>query len=241
MTVNDKRLLEIISPVASDHGVELRAASFCGAKEFQASWKRSGNCIDVMISDYLIDAPEDVIADFSQTVIGTIANRRPTYGKTYLDWVRSDGYINSKRKIYLRRSRNLTGSPQGNERDLIESLDRLLDSRLLEPDSISNSFFSWTKMSSVRRFGFCSPMMRVVGISCTLDDASVPEFVLDYVVYHESLHLAQGYQPGRRPHSKEFRANERKYPKHEEAETYLKTFAVKPKNVRAGSGGCRPP
>ncbi|MCL1811813.1 MAG: M48 family metallopeptidase [Methanomassiliicoccaceae archaeon] len=224
MTVGRERLFDLISPIASDHGLELRTASFFGPKEFQATWKRSGDTIDVKISDYLIDAPDDVVRDFSSMIIGTIVNKKPAYGKAYLDWVRSDEYINGKRKIYLRRSRNLTGSMEGNERDLADSLDRLLDSGLLTPPNISNSFFSWTKIPNVRKVGFCSPMMRVVGVSSSLDDVSVPEFVLDYVVYHESLHLAQGYRPGQRSHDKKFRIDERRYPRYEEAESYLRSF-----------------
>ena len=224
MSGNDARLFELISPLVSGRGLELRNISYCKAKEFQASWKRSGDCIDMVMTDYLIDAPDDVITDFSRTVIGTIEKRKPAYGKTYLDWVRSDDYINKKRKLYLKRSRNLTGSPEGNERSIIESLDRLLDSGLLDPSGIDNSFFSWTNIPNVRKVGFCSPMMRVVGISCVLDDVEVPEFVLDYVVYHESLHLAQGYVPGQRPHSKKFRTDEKKYPKYDEAESFLRSL-----------------
>jgi len=67
-------------------------------------------------------------------------------------------------------------------------------------------------------------MMRVVGVSSILDDISVPEFVLDYVVYHESLHLAQGYRPGQKVHDRAFKENERRFPKHEEAEKYLKNI-----------------
>jgi predicted metal-dependent hydrolase len=80
-------------------------------------------------------------------------------------------------------------------------------------------------MPNTRKMGFCSPMMRVVGISCVLDDVSVPEFVLDYVVYHESLHLVQGYIPGQRAHSREFREKEKMYPRYEEAEKCLRTLA----------------
>ncbi|MCL1978633.1 MAG: hypothetical protein FWG60_00515 [Methanomassiliicoccaceae archaeon] len=229
MVQTNGRLFEIVSPIVSDHGLELRSASFFGPKEFQASWKRSGDCIDVKISDYLSDAPDEVVRDFSGTVIRTIVNRRPTYGRTYLEWVTSDEYICSKRKIYLRRSRNLTGSPEGNERTLIDSLDRLLDSGLLDPAGIDNSFFSWTRTPNMRKIGYCSPMMRVVGVSSALDDVSVPEFVLDYVVYHESLHLAQGYRPGQRAHDKRFRADERRYPEYEKAEGYLRS-------LRMGSG-----
>jgi len=229
MTRNDERLFEIISPIASGRGMDLSSASFFGPKEFQATWKRSGDSVEIKISDYLIDAPDEVLADFSGTIVQTIAGVRPVYGRTYLDWVCSDEFINSKRKIYLGRSRNLTGSPKGNERDLLESLDRLLDSELLDPSAIDNSFISWTRKSNIRKMGFCSPMMRVVGISSIMDDVSVPESVLDYVVYHEALHLAQGYRPGKRAHNQTFKEEERKYPGREKADDYLKSFRRRPK------------
>ena len=224
MTKNDERLFEIISPILSKHGLELKTAMFFGPKEFQAYWKRSGDSVDVKISDYLIDAPDNVIEEFSIAVVRSIVNKKPVYGKAFLDWVRSVEYINSKRKIYLNRSRNLTGTPEGNERNIIDSLDRLLDSGLLFPNDIDNCFFSWTNSPNIRKVGFCSPMMRVVGVSSILDDISVPEFVLDYVVYHESLHLAQGYRPGQKVHDRAFKENERRFPKHEEAEKYLKNI-----------------
>jgi hypothetical protein len=222
MTRNDERLFDLLLPMASKYGIMLGSASFFTTKEFQANWKRSEGSYEIRISDYLIDAPDIVIEDFLKVVVQSMMKRKPTYGKVFLDWVRSDDYINSKRKIYLRRSRNLTGSPEGNERGLVESLDRLLDSCLLSPESIDNSFFSWTRMPNIRKLGFCSPMMRVVGVSSVLDDLSVPEFVLDYVVYHESLHLAQGYRPGQRVHDRAFKEEEKKFPRYEEAEKYLK-------------------
>ncbi|MDR0309877.1 MAG: hypothetical protein LBH88_03885 [Candidatus Methanoplasma sp.] len=226
MTKNDKGLFDLISPVASDHGLVLREASFIRPKEFQAKWRRSGDRVDIMISDYLADAPDNVVSDLSGTVVQTIIGGRPKYGSTYLDWVRSDGFINSKRKVYLKRSKNLKGTPEGKERDLVGSLDRLLDSSLLSPENIDNSLFSWTKTPNIRKVGFCSPMMRVVGISSVLDDISVPEFILDYVVYHESLHLAQGYRPGERAHDHRFRREERKFPRYEEAERYLSNLKI---------------
>ena len=225
MKKDDERLFDLISPIASSRNIEIETATFYAFKEFQASWRKNEDKMIIRFSDYLIDAPDEVITDFSETVIGTIEKKRPSYGQTYLDWVRRDQFINEKRKIYLRRSRNLTGTSEGNERSLTDSLERLLDSNLLEPRCIDNSFFSWTKLPNYRKFGYCSPMMRVVGVSCILDDINVPEFVFDYVVYHESLHLLQGYRPGHRAHSKEFRECEKLFPKYDEAERYLKALA----------------
>jgi len=222
MTGNNERLFDLLLPMVSGHGLELRTASFICPREFQAKWKMSGNSVDIMISDYLIDAPDPALEDFLKAVVQTINNKKPIYGKAFLDWARSDEYINGKRKIYLKRSRNLKGTPEGNERDIIGSLDRLLDSGLLVPESIDNSFFSWTKTPNIRKLGYCSPMMRVVAVSSALDSSTVPEFVLDFVVYHEALHLAQGYRPGQRVHDRTFKEDERKFPRYAEAERYLK-------------------
>lgn len=226
MIRDDRRLHELSSPIMDSAGFFLTSAKFFGPKEFQATWKRSGKSIELKISDYLIDAPDDVISDFVSSVTMTISRNRPQYGQTFLEWVRSDDFIHEKRGIYLRRSKNLTKDPCGKERDLLESLDRLLGSELLSPESIENSFFSWTSRPNFRKVGFCSPMMRVVGISSALDSLSVPEYVLDYVVYHEALHLAQGYRPGVRSHDTAFRNDEKRFPMYEDAEKYLKTLKV---------------
>lgn len=225
-TVSDERLFDLASPIATHNNLDLTQISFFGPKEFQATWKRSGNNIEIRISDYLNDAPDEVISDFLVSVIATISKKRPRYNDIYLDWVRSDEFINKKRKIYLRRSKNLTRSSEGMERDLIASLDRLLDVDLLASQDIMNSYFSWTGRPNVRKVGFCSPMMRVVGISSILDSNTVPEYVLDYVVYHESLHLAQGYRPGVRAHDASFRKKEKEFPMYDEAEKYLRSLKV---------------
>ncbi|MDR1404792.1 MAG: hypothetical protein LBJ20_04410 [Candidatus Methanoplasma sp.] len=227
MTQTDERLFEIVSPAVSENGLNLRSAVFCARKEFQISWKKSGTDIDLSVSDYLTGAPDEALRDFSFAVAGTVAGRKPQYGSTYLGWIKSDEFIIGNRKTYLKRSKNLIRESMGKERDLTESLDRLLDSGLLDPCCIDNSFFSWTRNPNLRKIGFCSPVMRVVGISSALDDVSVPEYVLDYVVYHESLHLAQGYMPGKRAHDCVFRTNERKYPMYREAENYLRTLKSK--------------
>ncbi|MCL2318044.1 MAG: DUF45 domain-containing protein [Methanomassiliicoccaceae archaeon] len=225
MKKDDERLFDIFSEMAASRNIMIESTSFYPFKEFQAAWRRPDDKLIVRVSDYLIDAPDDVLRDFSKTVIGTIEKKRPSYGKTYLDWVRRDEFVKEKRKIYLRRSRNLTGEPVGNERCITDSIEKMVDSSLLDADSIQNSVFSWTKNPNIRKFGYCSPMMRVVGVSCILDDLNVPEYVFDYVVYHESLHLMQGYNPGHRAHSKEFRECERLFPNYEKAESYLKTLA----------------
>ena len=65
----------------------------------------------------------------------------------------------------------------------------------------------------------------IVAISSIFDDPKVPEELLDYVVFHECLHLRQGYRPfNRRPHDAEFQRQERMFPRYEEMESQLKSL-----------------
>lgn len=197
---------------------------FISRKEFGYSWQVSGRGIVLRISDYLSEAPDPVVPEFCDMVCRRVLGRGCAEPPSYLSYVRSAGYITRWRPVYISRSRNLIRSSTGECRELTDSVQRLLDDGLLHDSDIDNSFISWTRRDSFRRVGFCSPMFRVVGVSSILDSEAVPDSVRDYVVYHECLHLRQGYLPGSRAHSTEFRAWERAYPGWQEAERFLRSL-----------------
>lgn len=70
-------------------------------------------------------------------------------------------------------------------------------------------------------FGTYSHTQNVVRIHPRLDAEDVPRFFVEFIVYHEMLHAARGQEGernGRRIlHSKEFRADERKFARYDEA------------------------
>ena len=139
--------------------------------------------------------------------------------------MRSEDFILRKRPVYFKRCRRLTRSDMGEHRNLFDSVQRLLDMGLLDARDIDNTVFSWTTGSNRTKLGYCAQMFRIVVISSVFDDPNVPEELLDYVVFHECLHLRQGYRPfNRRPHDAEFQRQERLYPDHEEMERKLKTL-----------------
>lgn len=220
--------MEGIAAVPDDALIESRRrfkrveADFMVRKEFSYSWRASKDSIEIHVSDYLQDAPTEVLSDFCAMVCDRALGRKWAEPQSYLDHVRSDTFIVSHRPTYIKRSRNLLGTGCGETAYLHDSVQRLLDAGLLSSDDISNSYMSWTRRDSVRRVGFCSTMFRVVGISARLDSDDIPDSVRDYVVYHECLHLRQGYRPSRRAHDSEFRGWERAYPGWREAETTLR-------------------
>lgn len=228
-TKEDERLLRLINEVAKEYEHEVKSASFEKFKDFKVTWNRNGNEKSYRISDYISDSPDDVLYDFLDTLISRMTGRKKGYGREYMEWVSSDSFILSKRPIYLERSRNISMSTAGSHRDIGESLDRLLESGLLTDSDIDNSYFTWTVGPGFTKVGSCNAMFRVVTVSSSLDSPDVPDKVLDFVTYHESLHLGRGYRPNRRAHDLAFRESEHMFPGWEECEKYLMKMKKKQK------------
>ncbi len=82
----------------------------------------------------------------------------------------------------------------------------------------------WSRAETHRIMGTYQARTDTIMISQTLDDAQVPEFVIDYVMYHELLHkqLGSRFSRGRRHvHFDDFRAADQQYPRFAEAEAFL--------------------
>ena len=86
----------------------------------------------------------------------------------------------------------------------------------------------WGRAFTMRKFGHYDRVHDTVMVSGSLDAAGVPDFVVEYIVYHELLHRELGvdWRRGRRAaHTGEFRRAERRFPRLAEAEAVLKRLA----------------
>ncbi|MCQ2079896.1 MAG: hypothetical protein MJZ38_07580 [archaeon] len=213
MNTSDPRLLSIASDLAQRRGYSVTKACFVGQKDFTFKWKIGPRTLELSISDYLQDAPDQVIEDFVAGCMTYIFKEPHHFGESFISHMTSDRFILEKRPIFLRRTRRLTGSDVGEHRAIFDSVQRLLDSGLLKESDIENTLFSWSTGDNLTRLGYCSQLFRVVMISSVFDDPEVPERLLDYVVYHECLHLRQGYRPfNHNPHDSAFHKEERMFP-----------------------------
>ncbi|MFA6710664.1 MAG: hypothetical protein WCQ23_06320 [Candidatus Methanomethylophilaceae archaeon] len=217
----DSELTRLLIPLAGKHKYDSINARFKNTRDLSASWRIKFNSMDLTISDYLDDAPDEVLLEFCESMIMAANGKKIPPMPVYKEWVTRDRFVYEKRKLFLKRSKNLSRSEQGTTYNLIDSVNRLLDSGLIVPSDIDNSLFSWTDRPNYRKVGYCSPLVRLVAISSALDSPNVPENVLDYVVYHEILHLRQGYRPFQRSHDAQFRAMERLYPDKKECDRFL--------------------
>jgi hypothetical protein len=92
----------------------------------------------------------------------------------------------------------------------------------------------WNRTLTARKFGHYQPGRDTIMISVTLDAASVPTSLVDFVMYHELLHKKHGslIVNGRRlAHSPAFRADERRFAEYDEAERLLHELALRQRGV----------
>lgn len=224
---DDRYLYDVICEVALKYGHPVKDASFEKFKDFKVAWNRTGVEKTYKVSDYVSDAPPEVLYDFLDSVIARATGIRKGYSPEYIDWVTSDDFVLSERPTYLQRSRNVSCTTVGKDREIGESLDRLIDAGFLYDSDIHNSYYTWTNRPSYTKVGSCNPVFRVITISSSLDSGNVPENVLDYVTYHETLHLRRGYCPHKRAHDKAFRCSERSFPDWKECEKFLTKMKTK--------------
>jgi hypothetical protein len=82
----------------------------------------------------------------------------------------------------------------------------------------------WSTRAWRAQLGCFDPALRTILINRRLDDASVPRYVVGYVLYHEMLHMKHPLRREQcrlRAHSAEFRAEEKQFHEYDRAVKFL--------------------
>ncbi|MCL2608131.1 MAG: hypothetical protein FWD92_06235 [Methanomassiliicoccaceae archaeon] len=216
---NDQRLTNAFSTAGKECGYDSVTAEFTETKEFKVKWRRSCGWAEFKVSDYLKDAPESVLLGLAKLIFSRISGMKIKYPKEMQDWITSETFVKKAQPLYMARSRNMTRTTAGEHKDLNESYQRLIDSGLVERDESLK--ITWTKRPNTRRIGFCSVLCKVICITSAIDNPDVPDFVVDYILYHELCHLKKRFDPFGESHDIAFRLLEDKFEKKADAEKIL--------------------
>jgi predicted metal-dependent hydrolase len=123
------------------------------------------------------------------------------------------------------RGRKRLESAQGTYYDLDEVFDTL-NVRFFH-GLLGRPRMSWSAEQARRSLGHYDPAHNAIIISKVFDQARVPRLAVEYLVYHEMLHLKHPVKmrgSRRCVHGSEFRADEKAFPQLEEAKRFLKTL-----------------
>jgi predicted metal-dependent hydrolase len=121
------------------------------------------------------------------------------------------------------RGRKRISTHQGHTYDLNEIFESL-NTRFFH-GLMGRPHMGWSATSSRQSLGHYDPAHNAIVVSKIFDSPRVPRYAIEYLVYHEMLHLRHPVKlkgSRRCVHSKEFMAEEKLFPELHKALTFLK-------------------
>jgi len=179
----------------------------------------------VRISDLLEGAPETVLRAIAHILLAKIY-RKPIDDGHAARYRRHVGSRElSQKALLLRgmRGRKKIEGPLGNVYDL-EAIFEDLNSRFFH-GLLARPQLTWSQNHSRNALGHYDPAHNAIVVSRIFDHIDVPPFVVEYIVYHEMLHLKHPVKlrgSRRCVHSAQFQEEERLFPHLAQAKGFLK-------------------
>ena len=183
--------------------------------------------IKLRLSDLLEGAPEPVLKAIIHILLAKIY-RRPidaAHSSRYRRYIGSREMMQKAQRFRQVRGRKRLESAQGRYYDLDEVFDTL-NTRFFY-GLLGRPQMSWSAEPARHLLGHYDPAHNAIIISKVFDQAHVPRLAMEYIVYHEMLHLRHPVKvrgSRRCVHSKEFREDENAFPQLEAARQFLKTL-----------------
>ena len=199
--------------------------SFYSYKSMKSTIRQAGGTYQVRISDMLKDAPPEVISALLRILVSKV-NRRPVpkeVNDLYQAYTQSPPMLERLGNVRRTRGRKDMADPSGERHDLVPIFERL--NTQFFGAALDMPKLGWSKRNTTALFGHYDKDHKSITISKTLDSDDVPSFVLEYVLFHEMLHLVYDvkYKNRRRcVHGSEFKRHEGIFPKYKEAIGWLK-------------------
>jgi predicted metal-dependent hydrolase len=181
----------------------------------------------VRLSDLLEGAPEPVLRSIAHILLAKMY-RRPierAYATRYRRYVSSHEISNKAHLVRQMRGRKRIDTPRGHTYDLEQIFDEL-NARYFW-GLLARPRLTWSQNHARNSLGHYDPAHNAIVVSRIFDHPRVPRYALEYIVYHEMLHLKHPVKlrgSRRCVHSAEFQAEEKLFPHLQEAKHFLKVL-----------------
>ena len=179
---------------------------------------------DIRVADVLADAPPIVHEALAEILLAQLYRRRPSQEARacYLSYIYSPAVKHRVDALRRQRGRKRLLPPRGRHYDLEEIFEQL-NARYFD-GTIARARLGWSPHRARSILGHYDAAHGTITISRWFDSANVPRFLLEYLVFHEMLHVQfpverDGHR--RVVHSRAFREAERKFPHYQKARRRL--------------------
>ncbi len=203
--------------------------------QFQVEFRRFANAdsfirmengqVHVRISDMLEGAPAPVMEALAHILLHKLY-RRPVpriYNHRYRLYLSRKDMRRRMHLVRQIRGRKFLSGPQGEHHNLDEVFEELNAAHF--GGLLGRPQLGWSRNASRTMLGHFDPSHNAIVISRIFDDPKVPRLALEYVVFHEMLHLRYPVDHNgtrRRVHTKDFREAEKLFPRLAEAKDLMK-------------------
>ena len=213
------RRLGIRRPVPDFH-IEYRPFS-----SLRSNIALDGNRARVRISDVLVEAPPIVLEALAEILLTQLFCRQPSEEarECYMAYIYEPAVRSRVDEARRTRGRVRLLPARGRRFDLEEIFSRL-NHRFFN-NELSSCRIGWSTRPSRSVLGRYDPAHHTITISKSLDADSIPLDIVEYLVFHEMLHIRIPLErcgSRRVIHSRAFREAERKFPNYRRVRDRLK-------------------
>ena len=216
------RVFREIKPRTAVPGIRVEFCPFANVNSFI---KLDAGLLEVRMSDMLTGAPASVLEALAYILISKLYRKAApaVHSYRYRLFLNRRDMRDTMRRIRQLRGRKFVSGPQGevyNLEEIFEELNlRFFGGLMARPQ------LGWSRKPSRTLLGHFDPSHNAIIISGIFDRPAVPPLALEYVMFHEMLHLRYPteHRGARRcVHTREFKTAEKAFPDFAGAKELLK-------------------
>ena len=179
----------------------------------------------IRLSDLLEGAPEPVLHAIAHILLAKLYRKSIDRAQSarYRRYVAGHDLAAKARLVRQIRGRKHIRSARGHHYHLEEIFDDL--NRRFFHGLMGRPQLTWSREHARNRLGHYDPAHNAIVISRVFDHPRIPRYVVEYILYHEMLHLKHPVKlrgSRRCVHSKEFVAEENLFPEVGPAKNFLR-------------------
>ncbi len=216
------RVFRELKPRTSPPEVRVEFRRFANVNSFA---RLEDGRLSIRLSDVLEGAPAPILEALAHILLSKLY-RTPapeTYNLRYRRYLNRKEISRSLHLVRQQRGRKFVSGPRGEVFDLEEIFEEL-NARHFH-GLLARPALGWSRQPSRSTLGHFDPSHNAIILSRLLDGAAVPRLAVEYVMFHEMLHLRHPVEhrgARRSVHTPEFRAAEKAFPRLQEARQILK-------------------
>lgn len=182
----------------------------------------------VKLSDILREAPRAVHRALAYILVAKLLQKPPEerFEEVYRSYITTPLVSRVIERVQRQRGRKRIFGTRGRVRDLEKAFHKL--NRRYFNGELKMPKLTWSARPTRQILGHLDRVHNTLVISRTLDDARIPQFFFEYILYHEMLHLK--HAPRRKGdrvynHTPEFLREEQQFKYFDQAQKWLERIA----------------